>query len=771
MAKPSRGKASKAGKPSASAKKSDDRFSSLRFNPKFSQADEDLTKVKVDGRFSAMFEDEDFSAGGSGAKVDKYGRKKKKKDQAKGAELKKFYKLQEENQIAADDDDDRDSETAAQPKKGKQTKKKSEKDEKQEQEDERLDYLNRLARGEVSDNSSSEDESDDDAASSDEENALTEKIDMEQAQDEEGQEEEVPTGDESRRLAVQNCDWSNVTAQDLFAVMNSFVPTVGSIESITIYPSQYGQKMMALEERNGPMLLDDPEQVSMDENSEHDDDDDESNDDDGALKAHNGFEMAEEGEGYDTEKLRAYELNKLKYYFAVVVCDSEETASVLYRECDGVEFERSSIVLDLRFIPDDVDVSQQPIHDKATRVAADYKPVDFVSKALQSSAVDLTWDDEETRERQDLRGWGQQAPGKHMKNGGGDMVTERDLERFIGSEDEESDGEEVDREAARAKYRKLLAGVLVGEDEEESKVGADDDEEKLNFEDEESDSSEDDEQDEAAAALENSLLGSEERSKQRLVRGMRGKNEQGKIIGKDGKEVVAKDFNDPFFASGTVKKLKKRDPKTGKIKNVKESGKQEEKKKKRKKKGSDDEDEDEAEYDSEDSHGGFGNEEATSKAELELLMADADGGKLQGFDFRTIVEGEKLLGKKSKLRGNKKRKKQAAMEVAKSDTFKLDTKDKRFEALYEDSSFQVDKTNPQYVETRTMRTIQSERAKRRMDAEEAEGDGKTTETVKNNDNDKKKKKQQASGADIPKPKSGAASLSALVDSIKRKSRK
>jgi hypothetical protein len=75
---------------------------------------------------------------------------------------------------------------------------------------------------------------------------------------------------------------------------------------------------------------------------------------DGANKKKSMKQRDDDENGFDVVALRAYELSKLRYYFAVAECDSVETADALYQQLDGVEFGHSSMVFDLRFVPDDI---------------------------------------------------------------------------------------------------------------------------------------------------------------------------------------------------------------------------------------------------------------------------------------------------------------------------------------------------------------------------------------------------------------------------------
>ncbi|KAJ7012209.1 pre-rRNA-processing protein esf1 [Populus alba x Populus x berolinensis] len=223
-------------------------------------------------------------------------------------------------------------------------------------------------------------------------------------------------------------DWRHVRAVDLFVVLRSFLPKGGQILSVSVYPSEFGLQRMKEEEVGGPVGL-------FDDENEKSDEDDDNNDE------------------IDYDKLRAYEKSRLRYYYAMVECDSVATADYLYKSCDGVEFERSSNMLDLRFILDSMDFKHPP-RDVATEVPLGYEGLDFHTKALQHSNIPVSWDEDEPQRVKTLK-----------QKFNADQLAELELKEFLASDESETDNDEADNDMEdesdkkhkkRDKYRALI---------------------------------------------------------------------------------------------------------------------------------------------------------------------------------------------------------------------------------------------------------------------------------------------------------------------------
>eukprot|EP00762_Andalucia_godoyi_P006223 ANDGO_01678.mRNA.1 Pre-rRNA-processing protein esf1 len=220
---------------------------------------------------------------------------------------------------------------------------------------------------------------------------------------------------ETRRLAVENLDWENMSARDIHVILESFVPSTGHVLRVSVYPSDFGEKMMELEARKGPQLG-----VS--------------------AAAADLADGADENE-VDQTALRKYEVQKLRYYYAIAECDSVETGSKIYDECDGLEVEASSNVLDLRFVPDDVKFNKKKprdvsVYDDLREMdPSKYKAPKFATKALQSSKVELTW------ERTDPKRTAVMTEAVRRK-WSKEKEIEDDLNAFIGSGSDDDDDDD-----------------------------------------------------------------------------------------------------------------------------------------------------------------------------------------------------------------------------------------------------------------------------------------------------------------------------------------
>jgi hypothetical protein len=138
------------------------------------------------------------------------------------------------------------------------------------------------------------------------------------------------------------------------AVFQSFVPSGGKIRKISVYQSDFGTERLAREEAEGPEFRDSAKRAA-DENEEENEketDDSEPDSDDEEEEIKKQLQMEDDGQEVDSTKLRQYQLDRLRYYYAVMECSDDETAQQIYESTDGSEYLSSANFFDLRFIPD-----------------------------------------------------------------------------------------------------------------------------------------------------------------------------------------------------------------------------------------------------------------------------------------------------------------------------------------------------------------------------------------------------------------------------------
>ncbi|KAK9235824.1 hypothetical protein V1525DRAFT_408801 [Lipomyces kononenkoae] len=526
----------------------DPRFATVHSDPRFAPPKKKDSKVILDGRFkSKLSTDSEFR---QRRVVDRYGRKVE--HDAAEKELKRYYRLDDDD----DDDFDQDEETEGQ-------------DKQEGDEDTLFEKKYDPARGEGLI-----------ASSSDEEETDEEVDEGEDAFEPVIQDEVIPRGDETSTLAVVNMDWDNVRAEDLMVAFSSFVPTGGKIVSVMIYPSEFGKERMAREELEGP-----PKEIFEKKRSANDSEEEDSDEDEVNEKT---IVKEDSGEEFDSSKLRKYQLQRLRYYYAIVRCDSVSTARKIYEGCDGTEYEATSNFFDLRYVPEDVEFDENP-KEVCTKVPTVYRPNEFVTDALQHSKVKLTWDQTPNERLQFAR----RAFSRRE-------IEELDFKAYLASSDSEVDDGRIDddlrdKEKLRDKYRSLLL-------ESERNTGFDSKEDvdmEITFTPGLSADAESKEPEEETT-IEKYKRKEKERRKQRMEKHQNKAEPEDKV------------FEDEFLQDDSSKQSRN---KKGATKSKEETA-----------------------------------EEKRRKAELELLLMDEDeNSNLKHFDMRDIIKAEKRK-KNKKLR-------------------------------------------------------------------------------------------------------------------------
>ncbi|CAI4059024.1 pre-rRNA-processing protein ESF1 SKDI_04G5750 [Saccharomyces kudriavzevii IFO 1802] len=380
----------------------DARFAGISSDPKFKNTRTRDHKIKLDSRFSKKDLEVQHKS-----KVDKYGRKIK--DARNNKELEDFDKYFEKEA-----EHDEDSEVAAK-------------------------IVVDRARGEVpSDYVSSSDE----FTSSDSESSGESEVESEVEGEVETEDVAAESGDVSKTLAVVNLDWDHVKSEDLMITFSSFVPRGGKIERIAIFPSEFGRERMEREEVEGP-----PKELFQKKNKNKHAKEKNSvgTDSDGDIGINDLYEEGDADKDVDSRALRQYQLDRLRYYYAVVCCSDTTSAKAIYDNCDGTEYESTANMFDLRYVPDGM-TFDDAARDECTSLPKNYRPHQFSTDALQHSNVKLTWD-ETPADRLEVakRAFTQKE------------IDDMDFKAYLASDSDESD-EQVD-EDAKNKLKSLVGGL------------------------------------------------------------------------------------------------------------------------------------------------------------------------------------------------------------------------------------------------------------------------------------------------------------------------
>ncbi|RHZ60612.1 hypothetical protein CDV55_102520 [Aspergillus turcosus] len=705
----------------------DPRFASIQTDPRYRLPSKRQTHVKLDKRFAHMLRDKDFSRN---AAVDRYGRKLARDDTKK--QLERFYQLEGEE----DEDEGEEKEDDGMV---------ADDDEEVLKELKRVDKSYDPARDGGFSSSSSEEESSSDEESEEEEDEEEDQS-LEELEFPDKQQIDVPTGEVTNRIAVVNLDWDNIRAEDLMAVFSSFVPTGGRVLRVSVYPSEFGKERMEREETEGPpreIFASRKRQEGEDEEDEEDLDSEEEEE-----KIKQSMLKEDQGEEFNSTQLRKYQLERLRYFYAILTFSSKDVAKHVYDSVDGAEYLSSANFFDLRFVPDDTDFSDDKPRDECERIPDGYQPNEFVTDALQHSKVKLTWDAEDKSRKE--------AQARAFRGSRKD-IDENDLKAYLASDSSDDEGEEeavevVDttkgdgsgtkiskKEEERQRMRALLG--LSTEPIKSSKSSGPVGEMEVTFTsglagEPKRDTIFENEPEKEETTIEKYVRKERERKKRRKEKLKAAK--RGEPEGEEKAEASEDDaaftgegqapqddlgFNDPFF-----------DDPDGKA--TAAARRKEEKRKKR------------AEREAEEAAN------AAKRAELELLMLDDNKSGIKHFDMNEIEKAAKQARKK-----NKKKAKEQAQTV--SDDFHMDVSDPRFARLFESHEYAIDPTNPKFKATSGMKALLDEGRKRRRDR-----DDRGDEEADTSSRDRKKKKQKQSTAG-----NAADDLKKLADKVKRKIQK
>ncbi|KAF8350115.1 hypothetical protein F5887DRAFT_943868 [Amanita rubescens] len=482
------------------------------------------------------------------------------------------------------------------------------------------------------------------------------------ADDEQNNEEQAQR---TNRLAAVNFDWDHVRAIHLYKICSSLVsPTApllstsevveskgkgkssgsahaiarGRVLNVRIHPSQFGKERMEREEREGP-----PAEIFK-----------KRKDKDEEVNERNIYDVGDEAD-CDEDALRNYQLERLRYYYAIITCDTVDAAAHIYSELEGTELERSANVFDLSFVPDDMVFDEEYRYASTSRRLANTN-----SKALRHSKIKLTWDDDDPERSLVTR---RKLTRKEIEDD--------DFRAFLasssGSEDERDvqEGNNHKKKAAeRDRLRALLldgAGDQMPEGWAKSGKSLDDVDMEITF----------------TPGLGGKKDEEHETTLEKYQKKMREKKKKRKEERNSKADLEGDDFF--AFSSGDETETETREKKAEKVEAA-------------------------------------ASNTAVSAEELTLLVAsDNPNSEPKHFNLKSVIKAEKRAKLKGK-KGKKKSKQDDENEL--QEDFVINVHDDRFKALHDNPQFAIDPNNPRYKKTKSMAALLEERQRRQREFRE-----------------------------------------------------
>lgn len=195
------------------------------------------------------------------------------------------------------------------------------------------------------------------------------------------------------RLALQNYDWSSLNAQELFFLFDSHLKNSrvvgenssnagsGRLVKVSVYLSDFGEKRLEQERNHGPKQVFEELKQKYEKQ--------------GLLNNPSQTNSTEIQDMINNDPLvRQYEIDRLKYYYAILTFDSEKAADWVYENCDGLEFEKSGMRMDLRGVPAGLKIPKSPTEEAEDAGDLDTKALKkkkIKNLAKNHSYVELSW--------------------------------------------------------------------------------------------------------------------------------------------------------------------------------------------------------------------------------------------------------------------------------------------------------------------------------------------------------------------------------------------